>query len=516
MSFSLLFRDALRAWIRPRGIGLLLAAALLPAAFTGAWVFTHQADVDVSDVSHDAGTLELNKLVNVTATFTNRLDRDAGAFNATVQVGYFENRSGVLSFRAVKEQEFNTTGLGPGQSVRFTINWTTQPGTYILRGIADVDDDLPELEEKNNERYLQVYVPFPSVRFDVPSASAPPANASRPSADVSVEGITWPKLFANQAATLQVALRNDGPGNATNATVRVRVHQATIFGYSATPARTLTATTNLTAGQSSTVDLAWTPTQVGQYALLADVQAREHSDPDPANDSLVQEAFIDREFLYEEPAPKATAKAFYRDTLQGLHLRVLIPLVALLFAAGVIEDERSRGSLAYLLTSPVPRWQIPLARFAAMAAIGVLGLAVGIMVTYFLLLGLPQDASGFFYWPLVFAAACLLAYGALFTAIGVAVRRPYLAGLVYLLGIEGALWLGRTVEVNDQPLVQDWVGKLSLTEWMVQAFQGWNPDAPGWLPEGTPAMQALGVMLLVTVGGLAAAAYLMRRREHVA
>lgn len=513
-AFTLLFRDSLKAWLRPRGLVLLLAAALLPAAFTGAWVYTHQADIDVSAVNHDAAALEVGKLVNVTATFTNRLDRDAGAFNATVQVGYFENRTGTLSFRAVKEQTFNTTGLAAGESIRFTINWTTQPGTYIIRGLADTGDALPELEEKNNERYQQIYVPFPSVRPNFPLGAT--SNQSRPDADVSVQGIAWERLFANQATNLNVAVHDAGPGNATNVTVRVRIYQASIFGYPSAPTRTLTAMTNLTAGQTSSVNLAWTPSAVGQYAFLASVEGQEHNDPDSGNSTLVQEAFVDREFLYQEPAPKATAKAFYRDTLQGLHLRVLIPLVALLFAAGVIEDERNRGSLAYLLTSPVPRWQIPLARFVAMAAVGILGLAIGIMVTYVLLLGLPQDASGFFYWPLVFAAACLMAYGALFTAIGVAVRRPYLAGLVYLLGIEGALWLGRTVKVNDQPLVQDWVGKLSLTEWMVQAFQGWNPDSPGWLPQGDAALGALGVMALVTIGGLAVAAYLMGRREHVA
>lgn len=513
-AFATLFKDALRTWIRPRGLVLLLAAALLPAAFTGAWVFTHQADIDVSNVRHDADNLTVSQLVNITATFTNRLDRDAGAFNATVQVGYFENRTGVLSFRAVKEQDFNTTGLAAGSSIDFTINWTTQPGTYIIRGLADTDDALPELEEKNNERYQQIYVPFPSVRPNFPLGAT--SNQTRPDADVSVQDISWTKLFSNQASTLNVKVHDAGPNNATNVTVRVRIYQASIFGYPSSPTRTLTAMTNLTAGQSATVNLAWTPSAVGQYAFLANVEGQEHNDPDAANSTLVQEAFVDREFLYQEPPAKATAKAFYRDTLQGLHLRVLIPLVALLFAAGVIEDERNRGSLAYLLTSPVPRWQIPLARFAAMAVVGVVGLAVGIAATYILLLGLPQSASGFFYWPLVFAAVCLLAYGALFTAIGVAVRRPYLAGLVYLLGIEGALWLGRTVKVNDQPIVQDWVGKLSLTEWMVQAFQGWNPDSPGWLPQGDAAMQALGVMVLVTLAGLGAAAYLMGRREHVA
>lgn len=511
--FSILFKDALRTWLRPRGLLLLLAASLLPAGFTGAWVFTHQADIEVSAIAHDSPALEVGQLVNVTATFTNALSRDAGAFNATVQVGYFENRTGTLAFRAVKEQAFNSTGLPPHRSVQFTINWTTQPGTYIIRGLADTGDALPELEEKNNERYQQIYVPFPSVRPNFPLGAA--SNQSQPDADVSVQSITWNKLFANQATTVKVAVHDAGPGNATNVTVRLRIYQASIFGYPSAPTRTLTATTNLTAGQTNTVGLAWTPSQVGQYAFLASVEGDEHNDPVADNSTLVQEAFVDREFLYQEPPAKATAKAFYRDTLQSLHLRVLIPLVALLFAAGVIEDERSRGSLPYLLTSPVPRWQIPLARFAAMSTVGVLGLAIGIMVTYVLLLGLPQTASGFFYWPLVFAAACLLAYGALFTAIGVAVRRPYLAGLVYLLGIEGALRLGRTVKVNDQPLVQDWVGKLSLTEWMVQAFKGWDPDSPGWLPQGDAALQALGVMALVTVLGLAAAAYLMGRREHI-
>lgn len=514
-AFRLLVMDSVRSWLRPRGIALLLAAFLVPPALTAAWVFTHQSDISVSEVSHDANPLQVGKLVNVTATFQNELGRDADAFNATVQVGYFENRSGVLSFRSVKEQQFNYSGLAAKATLTATINWTAQPGTYILRAIADTSDELAEIEELNNERYEQVYVGFPSVH---PGLQRPPtAQSSNASlVDFMVHSIAWEgTLFANQANRFTVDVMNEGPDDAANATLRLRIHQASPFGYSPTPSRTLSATFNLTAGNSTILNLDWTPTAVGQYAFFAFVEpSGRQADADASNDALIQEAFIDRQFLYKEPEPKATAKDFYRDVLANLHLRILIPLVALFFAAGVIEDERNRGSLAHLLTRPVPRWQIPIARFLAMMAVGSLALLAGIIVTYVLLLGLPQDPGGHFYWPLVFGVACLAAYGALFTLLGVWARKPYIVGLLYVLGIEIAIYLGRTVRVNDQPILEGWVGALSLTQWMLKAFDGWDPTASGqWIPAGSDAAQGLLVMLTVAVAGLAAAAWIAKRRE---
>ena len=517
MSFSLLLKDNLRAWLRLRGLALVVVACLVPPALTAAWVFTHQADVSVADVGHDAGSLVPNQLINATATIRNEFGRPVGGFNVTLQVGYFENRSGVLSFRAVKEQASNVTGLpAHGQTV-LRMNWTAQPGTFIIRALADTADKVAEIEERNNERYVQIQVRFPSIQPDFPQSPGPSPAPGTLAGDLAVRSIAWePELFANQAATFQVGVANVGAANATNATVRLQIHQATIFGYSATPLRTLTSTFNLTAGSDTTLRLPWTPTQVGQYAFLATVEpGPTMADGNASNDDLVQEAFIDRQFLYQEPEPKATAKDFYRATLENLHLKILIPLVALFFAAGVIEDQR--GSLAYLLTRPVPRWQIPVARYAAMMIVGSLALMLGIIATFLLLLGLPQDASGYFYWPLLFGVASLAAYGALFTLMGVALRRPYIAGLVYVLGIETALYLGRTVTVNGRPLVQGWLAKLSLTQWMLDAFKGWNPARTGqWLPEGAAAMNGLGVMAAVAVVGVAAAAWLMRRREFEA
>ncbi|MFA5943450.1 MAG: CARDB domain-containing protein [Candidatus Thermoplasmatota archaeon] len=513
MSFSLLLKDSLRSWLSLRGLALVLAACLVPPALTAAWVFTHQADLSVADVGHDGGPLAPNDFINLTATIENKFNRAVGPFNATLQVGYFENRSGVLTFRAVKEDASNFTGLSANGQTTLRMNWTAQPGTFIIRALADLDDTVAEIEERNNERYVQIQVRFPPIQPNFPAPLTPPPSGA-PAGDLAVTAISWePELFASQATTFQIGISNVGMANATNGTLRLGIHQATAFGYSSTPSRTLTSKFNLTAGDDTTLELAWTPTQIGQYAFLATVDAGPSmADGNSSNNRLIQEAFIDRQFLYQEPEPKATAKDFYRTTLANLHLKILVPLVALFFAAGVIEDQR--GSLAYLLTRPVPRWQIPVARYVAMLAVGSLALVVGIMATFFLLLGLPQDASGYFYWPLLFGVASLAAYGALFTLMGVALRRPYIAGLVYVLGIETALYLGQTVEVNGQPLIQGWLAKLSLTQWMLDAFNGWDPTRAGqWLPEGSQAINGLGVMALVAVIGLAAAAWLMRRRE---
>lgn len=518
MSFAILFGDNLRRWLRLRGLALVVVACLVPPGLTAAWVFTHPDDVAVTAITYDAPPTA-GHLVNITAAVRNLQKADVGAFNVSVQVGYFDNSTGTIAFNALKEQHFQVAHLAGGAETLLRMNWTPTPGTYIFRATADVDDRLPELEKLNNVRFVQAYVPFPPLKLNLPPSPPEAGNATRPTADVEVENITWEPgpIYAGKATTFDVTVRNHGPDRAVNATVDLSLHAATPFGYSQANYQSFSATVTLGAGNRTTASFPWPSADFGQYALLATVSSHGYNDPNRTNDVRVQEVFVDHQFIYQEPPPKATAKEFYRTTLRDLDLRLLIPLVALFYGAGVIDDERTNNGLAYVLTRPVPRWQVPLARFAALGVVGTFAILLGIGATYLLLLGLPQQAAGYFYWPLFFATLCLLAYGALFTAIGVAARRPYLVGLAYVLGLETLLLVGQNVLVNGQPLIQDWVGDVSLTNWMVKAFHGWDPNGPiRWLPHGADGLQGFLVVLGVIVAGLAAAAYLMHRKEFEA
>lgn len=116
-------------------------------------------------------------------------------------------------------------------------------------------------------------------------------------------------------------------------------------------------------------------------------------------------------------------------------LTLVVPLVALLAANGVLGPEIDDGSVVYLLSSPVSRYAVAGSKFAVAAVtsvvLSVLGLGGAALVG-----GL--DSS----WVLgaaVTGGVAALLYTALFTALAAATRHGMIAGLVYVLVVEGLL-----------------------------------------------------------------------------
>ncbi len=516
-AIKLLIMDNLRQAMRARGVWIVLAAALIPPALTGAWVFTHQNDVAPGSIEYEPNALVEGELTNITALIENRFDKPSGPFNVTLQVGFFEEGfDGEPVFRERSSESFRIEGLAPGETTQVKMNWTAQSGTFIFRALVDSDDEIPEIEENDNDRFVQVQVGFPSVQVDFDPLAGSEGDPNLPAGDVSVASVSWEPadIFADDDATISVQVTNNGPEPITNGSVRLQVHRATLAGYSPTPSPNLSELVDLAPGETRNVTFNWTPRQLGQYALVASLDASGSiRDDDTSNNAVVQETFIDRQFIYEEPEPKATAKEFYRTVLELLHLKLLIPLVALFYAAGVLEDEKERGNLAYVLTRPTPRWTLPVARLVVSFVVAGVALLVGVLATFLLLLGLPQSAPGYLYWPLAFSAMALLVYTSLFVLIGVTVRKPYLFGLLYVLGFEAIILLGRGVLVNGRPLLQDWVLNLSLNHWVTKAFNGWEPGSAQYLPEGEAAVRAFWAVLVGAVACVAGASWWMHKRE---
>jgi ABC-2 type transport system permease protein len=118
-----------------------------------------------------------------------------------------------------------------------------------------------------------------------------------------------------------------------------------------------------------------------------------------------------------------------------LGLALVVPLVALLAANGVLGPEIDDGSVVYLLSTPVSRYAVALSKFVVAAGVSVLLGAGGLAATAF-----AGGLSG--RWvataALLGAVAAVL-YTALFTAMSAATRHGMIAGLVYVLIVEGLL-----------------------------------------------------------------------------
>jgi len=127
-----------------------------------------------------------------------------------------------------------------------------------------------------------------------------------------------------------------------------------------------------------------------------------------------------------------TARTLYRDMV----IAVVLPLAALLLGTSALGDEFEDGTAVYLLTKPIPRWQILLPKLAGAWLITSVLLALCIVVSGLLAIG---DGS-----PLIpaFAAAVVvgaLAYCAIFVLLSVSTSRALIAGLVYVFVWEGAI-----------------------------------------------------------------------------
>lgn len=519
---KVLIRENFGKWFRTRGFLMVLAVALVPGALTAAWVGTHNADMAVTDLSFSPQDLTAGDNVTIQATIENVRNKAVDPFDVTIRVGFYEQPGGgAVRWRDVHNETVRIDGLAPREERLVTTTWTTQPGSFQVEVLVDLlEEKVPEVENLNNYRVTQMVVAYQSFRPDLP----PPAPASNetnstlPDAEVHLTALRQEpnQLFQDDNVTFHVSVVNDGPDAVTNATLTFQLYRLSATGNPTSIEFDQDETVALEPGAEQTYTFRVDRIAGGLYAAAAFLDASAASATDAeGNNVLVQQLDVQRRLIWEEPEEGATAKNFYRnEVLLPLHFTLLVPLIGLFFAGGALHDERSRGNLIYLLTRPVPRWSLPLTRFATGFAVALVAVLIGILVTYVLLLGTPRTDATYLWWPLVFGVLVLLVYSAVFTLLGVVTDRPYLVGLLYVLGFETLVLAGRRILVNGQPLVQDWVLNLSLMNWIQRAFTGWDPNA-GFtlLPQGDEAVRAFLVLVGIAIVSLIGAMYAVQRRQ---
>ena len=177
-----------------------------------------------------------------------------------------------------------------------------------------------------------------------------------------------------------------------------------------------------------------------------------------------------------------------RDTLYGLGLVVIVPLVSLLATTGVLAPEIDDGSISYLLAKPISRHTIVISKLVVAATCVLLFAAVPMLVAgLVLLVDEPRLAVGFALGSLVGG----LAYCALFALLSVLTRHAVVVGLIYLLIWEGLL--GGLL---------DGVRWLSITRWAGAITQEVPDDitlveglGPGYAVAATAVVIVLGTWL---------------------
>ncbi len=177
---------------------------------------------------------------------------------------------------------------------------------------------------------------------------------------------------------------------------------------------------------------------------------------------------------YQEPYRAADAET---ALIFGLIPQALLPLAALILAAGMVQDHVEEQTLTYLLIRPIPRWMIYLTK--------LLGtwLVITLLASFF-----SAAAFAAVYWgtgeltigasiqrAVLFAGILslgLLSYTAIFGVLGVLLRRSLLLGVGYILVFEGIaanidfVFRRLTVMYHVRTLSIRWLG-LSGTDWAI-------------------------------------------------
>jgi ABC-type transport system involved in multi-copper enzyme maturation permease subunit len=188
-----------------------------------------------------------------------------------------------------------------------------------------------------------------------------------------------------------------------------------------------------------------------------------------------------------------------------LFISFLLPIWSLSFATDAFGSEREGGNLIWLLTRPLPRPAIYLAKFVAVLPWS-LALNVGGFGLLCLAAGRPGPTAFRLYWPAIFWGA--MAFTALFHLMGAYFQRPAIVAILYSFFLETIL--------GNMP---GYMKRVSLGFYsrcmMFDAGQeyGVQPEKPSvYLPvDGTTACV---VLIGVTVALLALGMYLFSRKEY--
>jgi ABC-2 type transport system permease protein len=120
--------------------------------------------------------------------------------------------------------------------------------------------------------------------------------------------------------------------------------------------------------------------------------------------------------------------------LHGFGFAVLLPLNALIIGTGVLGAEIDDGTIVHILTKPLPRRQIVLAKLAVAVAVTTVVSAVPMFVA-----GVITDSVRFGLGLALATTVGAIAYCAFFLLLSLVTRRPVLLGLLYVLLWEGLL-----------------------------------------------------------------------------
>lgn len=205
------------------------------------------------------------------------------------------------------------------------------------------------------------------------------------------------------------------------------------------------------------------------------------------------------------PPPTTTFIVFAQGIIMSLLLGFLLPLWTLSFSTEALGGEREQNNLLWLLSRPLDRGAVYLAKYVALLP-WALAFNLGGFVVLCLLGGHPGWRSLSLFWPAVLLAT--LAFAALFHLLAATFKRATILALVYVFFLE--------IILNLMPGYLKWATIGFYARCMML-----EAGAPYGLPQPRPdlfvpvsGLTALVVLLVATAGLLALGVWVFRRTEY--
>ena len=196
-----------------------------------------------------------------------------------------------------------------------------------------------------------------------------------------------------------------------------------------------------------------------------------------------------------------------------LYLRIIVPVLGVFYGTSLIADEIEEKTITYLFTRPIPRGAVLVGKYLAYLACTIFVVLPSVVVVYLAIVPMRGSLGGSFIdlvKDLILLGLGLAVYGAVFAFVGARMKRPLLAGLIFVFGWEQAAlaFPGYLKKFTVAYYLQSLVPQAMPSEGVMSLMQGFFRDYPS-LP--TTLICLLGILVVFLWG----AARAVERKEYV-
>jgi len=205
-----------------------------------------------------------------------------------------------------------------------------------------------------------------------------------------------------------------------------------------------------------------------------------------------------------------SAEEIFSKILLVIYVQVLIPVLALFFSTMIVNEEVDNKTLVYLTSAPIPKPAIILGKFAAYILLSAIIVNAGLFLC-FIIVSIDQpgnlDNVKTFLSFLGVGTLALISYSAFFTMASTWIKKVIALGLLFIFGWESVVqyyFPGVTQKFTFMHYIKS---LLPYTQENVQ-FLTFRLE-----PSGT--LEALSILILISVISLAAAGIIFTRKEYI-